>query len=303
MTNNHPNIFVIVVTYKGQLWYDRCFTSLRKSSIPVNTIVIDNGGDGTVEYLYENYPEIIVFPSSENLGFGRANNIGMRYALDHGCDYVFLLNQDAWIENDTIENLLSIHTAHLEYGILSPMHIVPDTGQLGMLLDDGKLNINILDAFYTGKINDVYRIRYVNAAAWFIPRKTLEMIGGFCPFIFHYGEDDDYINRMQYHKIPIGVCPKLKVYHDSGKPLPDREEFRTRAQREDINSYININIPINFRTMYWYFFRKYVLCFLRAKSKERKMYREKMHYLRANLGKLRLCRQQHIKLQSNWLYD
>ena len=82
---NDTKLFVIVVTYKGHQWYDRCFTSLRESELPIQTIVIDNASnDGTVEYIREHFPEIHLIESKENLGFGRANNIGMRYALDHG---------------------------------------------------------------------------------------------------------------------------------------------------------------------------------------------------------------------------
>ena len=93
MTIIDQKVFVIVVTYKGHRWYDRCFSSLRASTIPIQTIVIDNASnDGTIDYLKQNYPELIFVQSDENLGFGRANNLGMRYALDHGCDYVFLLN-------------------------------------------------------------------------------------------------------------------------------------------------------------------------------------------------------------------
>ena len=48
-------LFVIVVTYKGMQWYDRCFASLRESTLPVQTIVVDNAsGDGSVEYIKEN---------------------------------------------------------------------------------------------------------------------------------------------------------------------------------------------------------------------------------------------------------
>ena len=91
-------LFVIIVTYKGQQWYDRCFGSLRRSSIPVTPVVIDNASsDGSVAYIREHFPESVVFEESENLGFAKANNIGMRYALDQGADYVLLLNQDAWL--------------------------------------------------------------------------------------------------------------------------------------------------------------------------------------------------------------
>ena len=115
MEVHEVKVFVIVVSYKGHRWYERCFSSLRESTIPIKTIVIDNASnDGTVEYIKSHFPEILLIESNENLGFGKANNRGLRYALDNGCDYVFLLNQDAWIEPDTLERLLDIHSRHPE---------------------------------------------------------------------------------------------------------------------------------------------------------------------------------------------
>ena len=92
-------IFAIVVTYNGMRWYDRCFGSLRNSDMPVETIVIDNAStDETVSYIKEHFHEVCLIESKENLGFAKANNIGIKRALDNGADYVFLLNQDAWVE-------------------------------------------------------------------------------------------------------------------------------------------------------------------------------------------------------------
>ena len=90
-------IFVVIVTYKGKQWYDKCFQSLRESTIPVQIVVVDNTpGDEDAKYIKTHFPEVHLIKMNENLGFGKANNLGMRYALDNGCDYVFLLNQDAW---------------------------------------------------------------------------------------------------------------------------------------------------------------------------------------------------------------
>lgn len=121
------NVFVIVVSYKGGQWYDHCFSSLRASTMPLNIVVVDNASnDGSTDYIKANYPEIILIESQKNLGFGQANNKGIRYALDHGCDYVFLLNQDAWIEPSSIEILVKIHGKNGKFGILSPIHLTPD---------------------------------------------------------------------------------------------------------------------------------------------------------------------------------
>ena len=69
-------IFVIIVTYKGKRWYDKCFQSLRESTIPVQIVVVDNTpGDEDVEYIRTYHPDIHLIKTTENLGFGRGNNI------------------------------------------------------------------------------------------------------------------------------------------------------------------------------------------------------------------------------------
>ena len=213
-------LFVIIVTYKGQRWYELCFNSLRQSTIPVQTIVVDNASnDGTVEYIKENYPEIQLIESKDNLGFGRANNIAMRYALDHGCDYVFLLNQDAWVEPDTLERLVDIHQRHPEYGILGPVQVnakktkVLD-GVIQFLINPDNVNKRMFSDFVMGMIEEVYPVAEINAAAWLLPRKTLETIGGFDPIFLHYGEDWNYLSRVLYHGMKVGLTPNLKVVHD-----------------------------------------------------------------------------------------
>ena len=86
---------------------DRCFQSLRESTYPVTTIVIDNAsGDGSADYIREHFPEVIVMESDKNLGFGNANNMGMKYAREHDCDYVFLFNQDTWVDANMMEKLV-----------------------------------------------------------------------------------------------------------------------------------------------------------------------------------------------------
>ena len=218
--NEMRNIFIIIVTYKGQRWYDRCFGSLRKSTVPVKAIVIDNASnDGSVEYIKEHYPEIHLIESKENLGFGRANNIGMRYALDNDCDFVFLLNQDAWIEPDTLQRLIEIHQRHPEYGILGPVQVNSEktkvlNGVIQFLINPDNVNKDLFSDLLMGKTGEIYPVAEINAAAWLLPRKTLEIVGGFDPIFLHYGEDWNYLSRVLYHGMKVGLTPNLKVVHD-----------------------------------------------------------------------------------------
>lgn len=221
--NEKVNVYAIIVTYNGMFWYDRCLGSLRNSEIPIQVVVVDNASsDDTVEYIHANFPEVHLIQSHINLGFGLGNNKGMRYALDNGADYVFLLNQDAWIESDTIKILIEVHNKNPEYGILSPMHLNADKSAIeqGMIvfltLPEHTPN-EIISDFYLGLKKDVYDTNYVLAAAWLLPRKTIENVGGFDPLFFQYGEDDNYLGRVIYHGFKIGIVPKVTICHDARK--------------------------------------------------------------------------------------
>ncbi|MCB0774675.1 MAG: glycosyltransferase, partial [Flavobacteriales bacterium] len=87
------SVFAIIVTYNGAPWVHACLGSLRASTLPVQTIVVDNGStDGTPDLIGSAFPEVELVRTGKNLGFGAANNVGMRMALDRGAGHVFLLN-------------------------------------------------------------------------------------------------------------------------------------------------------------------------------------------------------------------
>ncbi len=301
-------LFVIVVTYKGKQWYDRCFTSLRESTILVQAIVVDNASnDGTVEYIREHFPEIHLIESKDNLGFGRANNIGMRYALDQGCDYVFLLNQDAWVEPDTFEKLIGIHLNHPEYGILSPIHLNAEkTGiEKGLVnyLDDRRITDKALfEDLYFGRLKELYDINYVNAAAWLLPRKALETIGGFDPIFSHYGEDDNYMHRVLFHKMKIGICPKCVVVHDTERRIVAAEKKVQTGNGILLAEVTNINDPIEINNLCFYHFRKSISKLLVLKIPQAKRHWNSAYYLCKNAKAIKCSRNANAVPGLNWLY-
>lgn len=212
----------IIVAYNGLQWYDRCFGSLQHSTIPVDIMVIDNASqDGSADWIAEHYSEVNLIRSDKNLGFGQANNIGLRYALDNGYDYVFLLNQDAWLHtNDCIERLVQVAENHPEYMIMSALWLygsgerITKGSKLHMIALEGPNNDFVSDMYLGKALQEVYETDYMPAAAWLLPRKTLEQIGGFDPLFFHRGEDDNYMQRVYYHGGKIGLCAKACICHD-----------------------------------------------------------------------------------------
>ena len=298
------SIFAIIVTYKGQQWYDRCFTSLRNSSIPVQTIVVDNASDdGTVEYIHENFPEIHLIESKENLGFGRANNLAMRYALDNGCDYVFLLNQDAWLDDsDTLKNLVEIYERHPEYGILSPMHL--NINKNGLIMEcfcRRPDNQKLIEDLYLNQVTDIYTTKYIHAAAWMLSRNTLEKVGGFNPIFYHYEEDGEYLNRVDYYNLKIGVCPSARIVHDHNDKPMSKEKYLLRHNQMNLVDYLDMHKPFNYSSIIRYYVRKWIIFALKRKKHNAFMYKQDIKFLMSKKHEILEIRKQCETKCPMWL--
>ena len=305
-TLDSTTVFVIIVTFLGKKWYDRCFLSLRESTIPIHIVVIDNASnDGSVEYICSTYPEVVLIESKENLGFGQANNIGMKYALEHGADYLFLLNQDTAIEPDSIKGLVSLHSKHPEYGILSPMHLTGDMNHLNILFFDGKPrpNYHLINDLFFGRIQDIYDESYINAAAWLIPRSVLLEVGGFCPLFRHYEEDDDYLNRVAYHGFRIGLCPKIRIIHDHtnlDNPFLRKNE-RYLHEQQLLVDLVNINKPDRINNRLRSFLRNSIYLVFKGRIADAKSSWLDFKYILSQKHTIRGARKENIKSQPSWL--
>lgn len=241
------SILVIIVSYNFEHWMERCLGSLRQSEQPADVIVIDNASqDHTVRLIQSNYPEVRLIEAGENLGFGRANNVGMTIALKEGYEAVFLLNQDAWIAPNTLGILSQLSVSHPEYGILSPTHLTGNGDKLekgfatyaGLQATERLTNDDSSNSITASPV--LRPISFVNAAFWFIPIGVLKQIGGFCPLFYHYGEDVDYINRLHCHGYQVGYSPTVFGCHDRENRTVTRAAFFRSEQVYLLSEYANI---------------------------------------------------------------
>lgn len=211
-TSNKADCSIIITTYNGAKWIEECISTCQKSAYPVHIIVVDNNSsDNTLELLPDG---IHVIKLSENLGFGRANNIGMMEAFERfDSKYVFLLNQDAYIKENTISELVKCHQENPTLGLISPLHF----GE-GWKEYDYRFKIYMRRSkshtIKEHREKGIYYSKFVNAAAWFMPKKTVLKNGGFDPVFFHTGEDDNFCQRLRYHKIRIAITDKAEILHD-----------------------------------------------------------------------------------------
>lgn len=210
-------ILAIVVTYNGRKHIEKCLSPLCPGNSQVSVLVVDNGStDDTPDFIRERFPGVEIVETGRNLGFGAANNMGFEFALRNGYDYVYLLNQDAWVDPDDIVRMAEMNGAHPEFGIVSPLQVYDGMVRLDMnfsrklpsdLINDYVLNVPLK--------SDVYEInRMVQAAHWLVSCKVLKKVGGFSPAFFHYGEDHNYCHRVMYWGYKIGLVPSVRGVHD-----------------------------------------------------------------------------------------
>ncbi len=225
-------VLTIIVTYNFEPWLDKCIQSLLNSTYPNDILILDNNSqDTTIQSINQRYPSLRVIANSSNLGFGRANNVGLNIALEEAYDFAFLVNQDAWIASDCLEKLIVNYQP--EFGIISPMH-----------LDGAERNLDKGFAEYLKNATekDNYGVvPFINAAFWLLPNQVLKNIGGFSPIFFHYGEDKDYANRIRFHQLKIAFIKDAFAYHDrQNRPLKREAHYKGEFVYH-LTEYCNIN--------------------------------------------------------------
>ena len=224
-------VLVIIVTYNGMKWLPKTLGSVSGYDV----MVVDNGStDGSAEWIRTNHPEVILVESKENLGFGKANNLGFRHAVRNGYDYVYLLNQDAWVLPETIPGLIAAAEANPGYGIISPM-------QMADGLERPDRNFWKKCRRYLRAEGDLVPVRFVMAAHWLIPVRALKVVGAFSPAFPHYSEDNDYIHRARFHGFNVGVLKTVQAVHDREMRPDTKEKHMWRKFMSAVACLVNPN--------------------------------------------------------------
>ena len=211
-----PKVAIIIVTWKGMRWIEKCLNSIRQSTHPATVFMVDNNSpDETPNFVESNFPEVKMTRSDENLGFGKANNMAIEQALMEGTDYFFLLNQDAYLTPNAITNLIKV-AENGDYGIIAPIHLNGTGDGVDYYFRDfvlGKCPAYLSQSIVGGE-QTLFESKFIPAAGWFLPRKTVEEIGGFDSLFYHYGEDDNYCQRCRYHQRKIVFTTTAFILHD-----------------------------------------------------------------------------------------
>lgn len=224
------DVSIIIVNYKTPVLLKNCISSIFDKTEGVNfeIIVVDNdSNDGSDPLIKENFPSVNYLQSGSNLGFGKANNIGVKIAKGRN---IFFLNSDTILLNNAIkilsdyldensnvgvcggnlfdERLKHIHSFSPRFpGIYSELDAIIN-GRLSKLKQNTTLQYNTL--------NYPIQVAYICGADMMVKATVLEEVGVFDPDFFLYFEEAELSFRIKKQGYDLFNVPQAKIIHLEG---------------------------------------------------------------------------------------
>ncbi len=235
MSPNTPDISVIIVNYQVKEYIALLIKSLKEASecIEIEVIVINNSVEEKIEeFLKSRFSDVIVIENEKNKGFATANNQGIEISRGK---YIYLVNPDVIIKDDTLIIFKKFMDENPEYGIVSCKIINPDGS---FARESKRSDPDLRSAFYRVMNLDScfpehkeFGKRYlgwikpfedadvpvVSGANMFCRSEELKKIGGFDEDFFMYGEDDDLCLRMRNRGNNIKYLSTTTILHFKGE--------------------------------------------------------------------------------------
>jgi GT2 family glycosyltransferase len=252
-------VVILIVTFNGEKYITRLLNSIAQFEPEIDIIIVDNNSNDHSLKNIHNFNNLHLIKLKDNLGFGQANNVGINYALKNKYDFIFLLNQDTFLVEPVIDGLIAKFNSSSDIGIISPIQMGINSkieSSFNKFLCQQNIYSSIFsDLIYGNKSSDLYKVDFVQAAAWFVPASTFNIIGGFDPIFYHYGEDNNYVQRLKYFKLNIYICLDYKIIHDSNSSnefyIKDYKSYHfNRLKSLFFNRFCDVNRSYNLNDIF-----------------------------------------------------
>lgn len=274
------DVSIIIVNYNTKKMTLECINSIyeKTEGVSFEIILIDNGSTDGSKELFENDNRIKYVYSYENMGFGRANNVGMMLANG---DFFFLLNSDTLLINNAVkifyEQAIKLQQkAFLGCWLVDsndlPTHSGGDIQTIKSIL--WELCKSYIPGRHEGdraiqKSTDaLYKIGYVTGADMFFHRSLYEQTHGFDCHYFMYSEELDWQRTTSKQGIYSFIINGPKIIHlEGGSQLTDKKDLNidrferfTRSRFYYIRKNCFLPKYVLFRVSYFILYAPKLLC-------------------------------------------
>jgi len=246
MQNEQSKVFLIILNWNGRKMTLDCLESLvsgiKYPVLSMEIVIVDNGSTDDSVLKIENFNienslkiknfKLKIIKKPKNLGFAEGNNVGIKYALENGADYICLLNNDTRVDPDFLTELINTAESDEKIGIVGgkiyfekgyefhkERYKKEDLGKViwyaGGVIDWKNIYASHrgLDEVDEGQFEAVIDTDYVNGCLLLAKREVFEKIGVFNAGYYMYFEDVDLSLRAKKAGFKLKYCPKSHIWH------------------------------------------------------------------------------------------
>lgn len=240
-TKDNPAVAIIILNWNGLTDTLECISSLQKLNYKNRQIiVVDNNSNEDLTPLKEMTEDVLLIRNKENYGYAQGNNVGIRKALELGCKYCWILNNDTTVERDSLACMVRELENERELAAVTNLILYYDDPSLawfaGGFFDKGLPairayfeKINVAEEKKTGPVVET---EYLCGCSFVARTAALEAIGGFDEGYFCYVEDVDLSLTLVVAGYNIGYVPGAVVWHkvsrSSGNHSPIKLYYKHR---------------------------------------------------------------------------
>jgi len=189
------DITIIIASFKSEKKIKNCLNSIDNQ---VKVLVIENSNDINIkENLEKKYTNVECFLAGSNIGYGSANNIGLKRVKTK---YALILNPDATLQTSALENFIKATEKINDFAIMAPY----------IQVEKNKFDKNYL------KNTSPVKVENVKGFAMFLNMSDFKDVGFFDESFFFYFEEIDLCKRLINRGKKIYLIPEIKIDHGGG---------------------------------------------------------------------------------------
>jgi len=229
MTNAMKDISVIIVNWNTKELLRSCVSSVQADVEGIaEIIVVDNGSsDGSQDMIHVEYPEVVLIENKKNLGFAKANNVGIKKMTRR---YACLVNSDVIVLPGCMNVLAEYMNANSGVGVVGPRVLWPNMTIQDSCRKYPTLWNNLCESIRLNKIfphsnlfssehmmyfkhDRLIEVDGLVGCCMMIRKIALDEVGLFDESFFIYSEETDLCKRMSESGWKIIFNPKAQIIH------------------------------------------------------------------------------------------
>ena len=228
MDKADKKVYIVILNYKNLEDTLFCLNSLRKITYKAcHVVIVDNDSqDGSYEYLKEHETDYKVIQSGENRGYAAGNNVGIRYAMAQGADYVCVLNNDVEVKPDFLQKMVSYMEADPKAGMAGP--VVYEFAERNIIQSAGctiTIGLGKTSSPLQGKNrNEIEKeaVKYcdgLSGSCLLVRKEVLEKAGLIPENYFLFFEEMEWCVKIRKQGYKLVVIYASEIYHKGSATL------------------------------------------------------------------------------------